>query len=114
SAGPESFIGELLTMAGGRNIVTADMGDFPQVSPEFVVAGDPHVILLTDAPLGETAAGVAARPGWSGLKAVTENRVLELSSRQVNLVSRPGPRLAEAVWELIGLLHPELQPRERP
>jgi len=114
SAGPESFIGELVTMAGGSNIVTADMGDFPQVSPEFVVAGDPDVILLTDAPYGETAAGVAARPGWSGLTAVTQGRVLELSSQQVNLLSRPGPRLAEAVWELIGLLHPEFLPPERP
>jgi len=109
SAGPASFIGELLKLAGGANVVTAEMGDFPQVSPEFVVASDPEVILLTDAPFGETAAGVAARPGWSKLSAVTEGRVIELSTRQVNLLTRPGPRLGEALWELVSLLHPELQ-----
>lgn len=114
SAGPGSFIGELVAMAGGENIVTATMGDFPQVSPEFVVAGDPQYILLTDAPFGESAATVAARPGWSGLQAVVENRVLELSVEQVNLVTRPGPRLGEALWALVGLLHPELQLPERP
>src|SRR5690606_30942582 len=103
------FIGELLKLAGGANVVTAEMGDFPQVSPEFVVASDPEVILLTDAPFGETAAGVAARPGWSKLSAVTEGRVIELSTRQVNLLTRPGPRLGEALWELVSLLHPELQ-----
>lgn len=109
SAGPASFIGTLLSRAGGDNIVTSDMGDFPQVAPEFVVASDPQVILLTDAPFGETAASVASRPGWSSIAAVRDGKVLELSVDQVNLLTRPGPRLGEAVRELARLLHPELK-----
>lgn len=108
SAGPASFIGTLLAAAGGENIVTGDMGDFPQVAPEFVVASDPQVILLTDAPFGESAASVAARPGWADIAAVREGRVLELSVEQVNLLTRPGPRLGEAVQLLSRLLHPDL------
>ncbi|HZJ08886.1 MAG TPA: ABC transporter substrate-binding protein [Trueperaceae bacterium] len=114
SAGPNSFIGTLLSRAGGDNIVTGDMGDFPQVAPEFVVASDPEIILLTDAPFGESAASVAARPGWASITAVREDQVLELSVEQVNLLTRAGPRLAEAVELLVTLLHPELRLPELP
>lgn len=107
SAGPDSFLGTLLARAGGENVVTPDMGDFPQVDPEFVVASDPDVILLTDAPFGETSASVAARPGWSAITAVQEGRVIELSGPQVNVLTRAGPRLGQAVWLLASLLHPE-------
>ena len=42
SVGPESFIGALLGRAGGENIVTADLGEFPQLDPEYIVAADPR------------------------------------------------------------------------
>lgn len=114
SAGPDSFIGTLLDRAGGDNIISGDMGDFPQVAPEFVVASDPEVILLTDAPFGESAASVAARPGWESITAVREEAVLELSVEQVNLLTRAGPRLGEALELLVTLLHPELRLPELP
>ena len=108
SAGPGSFIGVILATAGGENVVTAAMGDFPQVDPEFVVLADPDVIVLSDAPFGESAATVAARPGWGNLTAVRDDRVIELSVDEVNLVSRAGPRIAQAVELLARLLHPDL------
>lgn len=107
SVGPGSYIGELVAAAGGANIVTAAMGDFPQVDPEYVVLQDPDVIVLTDAPFGVTAAGVASRPGWSDLSAVRSGRVYELDSETADALSRPGPRLAEAVRLLAGLFHPD-------
>jgi iron complex transport system substrate-binding protein len=106
SAGPNSFMGTLLTYAGGLNILEVALGDFPQVDPEYVVAADPDYILLTDAPFGVTAADVAARPGWGGLKAVQQGTVLELDANTVDMLSRAGPRLGEAVLELARLLHP--------
>lgn len=108
SVGPASYLGAILETAGGENIVTVTMGDFPQVDPEFVVASDPDVIVLNDAPYGESAATVAARPGWGRLSAVVNGRVLELSTDEVNLLSRAGPRIGEAVALLARLLHPEL------
>ena len=108
SVGPASYLGTILSMAGGDNIVTAAMGDFPQVNPEYVVASDPDFIVLTDAPFGESAASVAARPGWARLSAVVGDRVLELSVDEVNILSRAGPRVGEAVALLARLLHPGL------
>lgn len=108
SAGPGSYMGALLGLAGGRNVIDATLGDFPLVDPEYVVAADPQVILLTDAPFGVTAADVAARPGWGGLSAVQQGRVVELDADTVDMLSRAGPRLGQAVLELARILHPGL------
>src|SRR5690606_33408404 len=107
TAGPGSYVDDLLIAAGGQNVVPASMGAFPQVDPEFVVAQDPEVILLLDSPFGVTAEDVAARPGWSGLRAVADGRVIELTQAEADALSRAGPRLGEAVRLLAGMLHPE-------
>ncbi len=97
SVGPDSFLGSLLTLAGARNIVPAGLGDFPQVDPELVIEADPDLLLLLDAPYGETAARVAARPGWGGLRAVRSGAVIEATSAEVDLLTRAGPRVADAL-----------------
>jgi len=107
SAGPGSYIDELVQLAGGENILDESFGDFPQVDPEYVVAADPQVVLLFDAPFGETAATVEMRPGWSGVAAVREGRVIELTQEQVDMLSRPGPRLGQAVAFLARVFHPD-------
>ncbi len=108
SVGPDSFIGILMVKAGGANIVPPTMGDFPQLDPEFVVISDPEVIVLMDAPFGESLATIRERPGWTSLTAIRLQRVAELESAQVDILSRPGPRVAEAVRLLAHLFHPDL------
>lgn len=105
SVGPNSFIGTLISKAGGLNIVEADMGDFPQLDPEFIVASDPDVIMLADAPYGETADTLAARAGWDNLSALATASVFEMSQEQVDISNRPGPRIAEAVELFARLIH---------
>jgi iron complex transport system substrate-binding protein len=105
SVGPNSFIGILLAKAGGTNIVEAGMGDFPQLDPEFVVAANPEVIMLADAPYGESLATLALRAGWDSLTALETGSVFEMSQEQVDITNRPGPRIAEAVEILAQLIH---------
>jgi iron complex transport system substrate-binding protein len=107
AAGPASWIGALVTIAGGENVLSEAMGDFPLVDPEFVVAADPQVILLLDAPYGVSAADVAARPGWSALRAVRQGRVIELDEAAANALSRPGPSIVAAAWRIARFLHPD-------
>jgi iron complex transport system substrate-binding protein len=106
AAGPTSLVGAIVALAGGDHVVDAALGDYPQVDPEHVVAQDPEVILLMDAPYGVTAAQVAARPGWGALRAVRDGRVVELTLAETDVLSRPGPRLVEAAWSIARLLHP--------
>ncbi|MDZ7707195.1 MAG: ABC transporter substrate-binding protein [Trueperaceae bacterium] len=109
SVGPGSYLGELLTLARADNIVPGRLGDFPQVDPELVVAEDPQVMILLDAPFGESAETVAARPGWGSLSAVRDGAVIELDQASVDLLTRAGPRLPDALELLIELLR-EVRP----
>ncbi|HEX7023025.1 MAG TPA: ABC transporter substrate-binding protein [Trueperaceae bacterium] len=103
SVGPASFIGTLIAKAGGDNIVTADMGDFPRLDPEFIVAANPEIIFA----YGPDAAALAERPGWAGIDAVKNGRVIAVSSAESDIISRPGPRLAEAVRYFATVFHPD-------
>jgi iron complex transport system substrate-binding protein len=104
AVGPESFIGELLSRAGGANVVPAGIGEFPKVSPEVVAAADPEVVLGTDLDT------LARRPGWDRTAAVRNRRVYSLTPDERAVVVRPGPRLAQGLGVLSRLLHPEAAP----
>ena len=92
AASEGSFIGETLTRLGVKNIVPAALGPFPKINPEFVVRADPDLIMVGDA----TFAGMAQRPGWTGMRAIKANRVCVFSPEQSDVMVRPGPRMAEA------------------
>ena len=104
TAGKDTFITLLIERAGGHNIA-ADLESYPQLSLEQIVASNPDFIILGDAAYGTTPESVAARPGWSNLNAVKNHRVVAFDD---NLVSRPGPRLVDALETLAKLLHPGL------
>ncbi len=106
TAGKGSFIDDLITRAGGDNVGRRLSGEWPQFNLEALVAADPEVIVLADHGFGETAASVRARPGWSDIAAVKQGRIVEVED--INLVSRAGPRVGEAVEYIAKELHPEL------
>ncbi len=107
SVGPDAYLGELLRLAGADNVVPAELGAFPQVDPELVIETDPEVILLLDAPFGESRETLALRPGWAGVQAVARGAVVELTQPQVDLLTRAGPRLPDALALLVELLADE-------
>lgn len=104
TAGKGTFISQLIDRAGGHNIA-ADLDDYPQMSLEQVVAADPAFIILGDARYGVSPESIAQRPGWENLTAVKNGQVVPFND---DLVSRPGPRLVDALEELAKLLRPEL------
>src|SRR5215211_2874784 len=104
TAGKGTFITQLIDRAGGHNIA-ADLDGYPQLSLEQVVAADPAFIILGDARYGVSPESIAQRPGWENLSAVKNGQILPFND---DLVSRPGPRLVDALEELAKLLRPEL------
>lgn len=92
AAGEASFIGDILRQLGLKNIVSKEMGAFPQLNPEFVVRANPQLILLAQ-PM---ATNLSQRPGWSGIAAIKNKRVCVFPSGQADILVRPGPRLGEA------------------
>ena len=105
SAGPGSFIGDLYSVLGASNIAEATGQAFPQMSAEAIIEADPEVIILADEGAGESPDTVKARPGWSSVSAVESGRIHIVDP---DIVSRPGPRLVEALATLARHLYPEL------
>jgi len=107
TAGPGTFIDLLIDLAGGINVGHVLSGAWAQISAEELLVQNPEIILLGDAAYGMTAERVAARAGWENLRAVQEGKIYAFND---DLVSRPGPRLVDALEELSKLLHPEVYP----
>ncbi|MHB1842004.1 MAG: ABC transporter substrate-binding protein [Sulfobacillus sp.] len=107
TVGPGSYIDQLVSLAGGVNVVDKiSSSAYPEVSSEQVIAADPQVIILQDQGFGGTVAGVAARPGWSAIAAVKSQRIV--SSVNPNLLSNPGPSVVQGLLQLAQALHPGL------
>lgn len=104
TAGKGTFINLLIDRAGAFNIAS-DIDGYPQLSLEQVVVADPAFIILGDSAYGVTPESIASRPGWENLSAVKNNQVFPFDD---NLVSRPGPRLVDALEQLAKLIRPEL------
>ena len=99
-AGPGSFADELIGRAGGDNVIV-EGGQWPTIDEERLLALDPDVIV--DASMGSREASqLAARPGWSTLRAVKEGHVRALHS---DAALRPGPRIGEGVRDLAAAIH---------
>ena len=103
TAADDSFVAEMIGLAGGEAITTGSPTDFA-ISLEKLISADPEVIVLGDAAYGVTADAVAARPGWDVMTAVKDGAI-----RPVNdlIVTRPGPRLVEGLRELALAIHPD-------
>lgn len=95
-----SFIGGILKSFGLRNILTADMGPFPKINPEFVVRAQPDIIMLADS----SRAAMMQRPGWKSLQAVKEDRLCVFDQSAADVLVRAGPRMAEAAQLIAGCL----------
>ena len=100
AAGEASYIGETLKRLGLVNVVTANMGSFPQVNPEFVVKANPQIIFM-----GERAANdLPSRPGWQRIEAIQQQRICSFPPAQSDIIVRSGPRISEAAELMVACL----------
>ena len=104
-----NWMPELVEMAGSRNLFGEAGKHSPWMEWQDIRAADPDVILVM--PCGfdiartlEEMPLMAAREGWSNLKAVREGRVVVADGNQY--FNRPGPRLVESLEILAEVCHP--------
>lgn len=104
TAGPGSFIQELITLANGQNIAADADNAWPMFSLETLLVRDPEVIIT---PFEQTIKDLSTgkRPQWSGIAAVRNQRYYQIDP---NIISRPGPRLADGLRTLAQFIHPEV------
>lgn len=105
TAGPGTFVSELIGVAGGRNAFSDVRQEWPQISREEIVRRRPETVILpVDAGI-DSAAALARldAPGWRELGAVRRGEVRVVDGE---LLNRPGPRIAEAARALRRAIHP--------
>jgi iron complex transport system substrate-binding protein len=97
TAASKTFIGAVFGLLDMRSIADAvDTGrtaGYPQLTSDYIVKANPDVILLADTQCcQESLDTLAARPGWSDLRAVAEGHVILLAD---DVASRRGPRTVD-------------------
>ncbi len=99
TAGSGTFMDELAAMLGLTNAF-ADVNGWGEISQEQVIARDPDYIVTITMYMGEGPTPVEeikSRAGWQDVKAVRNETILNADS---NEISRPGPRLVDAMIKL--------------
>ncbi|MFT5539289.1 MAG: iron complex transport system substrate-binding protein [Alphaproteobacteria bacterium] len=106
-----NWMPELVSLAGGENLLSEPGKHSPWINWEDIIAADPDAIIC--APCGfeldrviDDLPALTSRPGWADLRAVREGRFALADGNAY--FNRPGPRLSESVEILAEFLHPEL------
>jgi iron complex transport system substrate-binding protein len=97
--GAGSFLTELITLAGAKNVFDDLVQPSPTVSIETIVGRDPDLLLL----LSSDTAGpsIARRAEWHSVRAVRERRFVPLNGTEFD---RPSLRAGRAIQELDSIL----------
>lgn len=104
TAGKETFLNDLISIAGGQSISGGEQADYPQFSRETVLARSPEVMLLPSRH-GEGSIDVARlRQLFATTPAVRNNRLMTINS---DWIDRPGPRIIDGLEQIAQALHPE-------
>ncbi|MFA7533177.1 MAG: cobalamin-binding protein [Tissierellaceae bacterium] len=107
-AGKGSFMDELITLAGGTNIADDADGAYPQYDLEQLIERDPEIYLSAHDMEDKTVESIKERPGYSVMTAIINNRVHLFYNDEADIVSRPGPRISEALEIVAKAIHPQL------
>jgi iron complex transport system substrate-binding protein len=101
----DSFVAEMVTLAGGDTITTGDPNTY-EIALEKLIEQDPEVIVLGVNPFYEpTPEDVAARPGWKVMTAVANDDIRTVRDTEI---TRPAPRLPLGLRNLATTIRPDV------
>ena len=112
-----NWVPELVTLAGGENLLGKAGSPSRWLAANELAAADPDVIVVLpcgfDLPRTRAElADIVRAPDWQRLRAVREGRIAIVDGNQY--FSRPGPRLVESLQILAEILHSkEFDPEHR-
>ena len=101
AAGCGGISSEILTLAGGENVVR-DSKKLVRFSEEALIAADPDVYIIQKGPMNPAPTPLGERDHYRDLRAQREHRVLVVDEERF---ARPGPRALDAAEELDRWLH---------
>ena len=105
TVGKDSFVDELISLAGGINIAYDSPRPYSYFSPEQVIKRNPDCIILGYMVNDEAMKTINNQFGWKEIKAVKNNAVY--NDINPDLFLRPGPRLIEGLEKIHKKLYPK-------
>ncbi len=108
-AGQNTFINELIELAGGQNAIGPTLHKYPPIGAEQVIAADVQVIIEPTMVKGDPSRQRdQALAHWHRLPtvpAVADGRIYVIDG---DVVSRLGPRLYQGIETIAQCLHPDV------
>ena len=101
----DSFLAEMVTMAGGDAITSGDPNTY-EIPLEKLIEKDPQLIVLGTNPFySPTPDAVAKRRGWDAFSAVRSGAIKPVNDIEI---TRPGPRLPMGLRTLAAAIWPDV------
>ena len=108
-AGRDTFVNEMIELAGGENAIGPTLHKYPPIGAEEVIAAKPEVIIepaMLPGALDEQRRQAVSYWGrYANLPAVADGRIHVIDG---DPVSRLGPRLSVGIAEIAQCLRPQL------
>lgn len=104
TTGSSTFQQEIMDQANVENIY-ADQASWISVTEEDVITRNPEIIITPATYMENAVEEILGRTGWDKIKAVTDKTVYLVDG---DIMSRPGPRIGEAVEIMAQTVYPEL------
>ena len=108
-AGRDTFINELIELAGGENALGSTLHKYPPIGAEQVIASRPEVVMeptmVEGDPDRQRDQALAYWQRYDNIPAVANGRIHIIDG---DIVSRLGPRLVEGIETIARCLHPQI------
>ena len=101
TAGGDTFIGEIINLAGGDNIAQNIQGW--AISREQILESQPDIIIIPNDTA--TLEELQQTEFYKDLDAVKSGKVYEING---DIISRQGPRIVDALVDIAKIINPEL------
>ena len=101
TAGSQSFLNDLIRLAGGVNAAGSIRQAYPNVSSESVLAMDPEVLIIGRAV--QVGPHVLEQEPWRSISAMKNGRMFRPPSDDI--IERNGPRIVEGLEWLVTAIH---------
>ena len=109
AVGRGTFLNELLTIAGGENVLLDTMAKYPKISKEYIIAKSPEIIIEVGPKSNLSNEEIKVRKKtwgkYSTLRAVKDDRLYFIGADYILI---PGPRLLNILDDFTRTIHPDL------
>lgn len=107
--GKGTFLDELLTLAGGKNVISDGLAPYPKISREFIIMESPEVIIEAGPMVRLSSEGLERhKKSWQNhptIRAVRDGNIHFIGDDYILI---PGPRLLKIVSRFAKAIHPEI------